>query len=99
MKKVVIKKLSLLGLILIAASAVTATIFPSNKKPNTNSFIPNGSITLDDNHSNASCTPTAIVNSGCYNTNSKAGVEGPSGSTRYSRNPSRSDNTTGNDIE
>lgn len=59
MQKHTIRKFSLLGLVLVAASAVAAAIIPSASAPSDNLF----SLTIEsrDDPSTASCGPTEIV--------------------------------------
>lgn len=96
MQKDQIKKLSVLGLVLMAASAVTAAIIPSSKKETKNVAL-NGSLTFAGTVNNAgTCTPTnGHFTQGCNDTNSAAGE---SGETGLFENPSVSNSTTAGDI-
>jgi len=78
-KKVLLPKISLLGLILTAASVVTAAILPGNKK-NTDKPVAIGSLTASDDNYAVSCTTTDIIDNPCQNTNSR-GIRAISGTT------------------
>jgi hypothetical protein len=65
MKKLSIQKFSMLGLVLLGVSAVTAAVLPSNSKSDASRFDQAGSLTFsDDNLLNQSCTPTANITAG-----------------------------------
>lgn len=64
MRKLTAKKWSLLGLVLIAASAVTATVLPKNS---INKVQPNGSLTASDFFNDTlSCNVTDDITNPCY---------------------------------
>jgi hypothetical protein len=70
MKKLSVQKLSLLGLVLMGASAVTAAVLPSNTKDASN-LVVNGSLTnSDDNGINGSCVVTGNITNACNDTDS-----------------------------
>ena len=84
-----LRKFSLMGLVLLAASAVTAAI-NTNKSSDAN-MAANGSITASDDNVNGSCTPTNHITAGCNDTDSAGG---DSGSTRLTNKSNASKNTT-----
>jgi hypothetical protein len=62
--KLSIQRFSILGLILIGVSAVTAAVLPSNSKSDASRFDVAGSITDATSNLNGSCTPTANITPG-----------------------------------
>lgn len=91
MKKLFLRKISILGLVLIVASAVAAAVFPIKKKPS-NIFDLAGSLTASDEYLDQfSCTTTQMMDSPCHKTNS-VGIIVPSGST--AKGASRSNQST-----
>lgn len=96
MQKVSIQKFSLLGLVLMAASAVTAAILPSNSK-NDKDFVANGSLTNSTTAAiggvvQQTCTPTSIINNACNDT-----AAGEVSGTTGIGDGTISDNTTAGD--
>ena len=97
MKLKIFKAITLTGILLFVSSAIVATFLSQGYGPSAD-LVPNGSITATDEAGReGSCTPTIAIASPCNNTDSEAGIEGPSGSTRHVDNPTRSDTTTRND--
>jgi hypothetical protein len=93
MKKLSIQKLSLLGLVLMGASAVTAAVLPSNKKDSSKQAA-QGSITFNATQNLAgSCTQTDEINDGVCNNTSTAGGASTTSGLAFESNT----NTSGND--
>lgn len=90
MKKLSIRKFSILGLVLLGASAVTAAVIPSNKKDGT-SFA-GQSITASEGGATQSCSSTDFPAAQCVDTAS-TGAFPASGSTNAAV-ASRSNQTT-----
>jgi len=89
MKKLSWKKASILGLVLMAASAVTAAILPANSKSN-NLVANDGTLDISDGH--ATCNPAGSATPTCSDTES-AGAGGDSGSTGRVGDPTVTDGT------
>lgn len=90
MKKLSIQRLSVVSIVLLAASAVTAAIIPSNKKDST--FFGPQSITASNDGAGQSCSTTESPTVECINTVS--GSFGISGSTGDWFGASHSNQTT-----
>jgi hypothetical protein len=93
MQKLSIQKVSLLGLVLMAASAVTAAILPSDSKSD-KVRLENGSLTNSTTAAvggviQQTCTPTAVINEGACN---DTAIGTASGTTL--NGGTKSDNTT-----
>jgi len=76
MKKITLQKFSLLGIVLMGASAVTAAILPSKGSDDKSNFDQRGSITVaGTNNALGSCTPTAVITAPC-NVTAASGTTG-----------------------
>ena len=80
MEKLSFKKLSLLGLVLMGASIVTAAMIPS-KSASKKKVAKNGNIIANGDELNDDTCVTAVGTATCYNTDTLGAVEGALTST------------------
>lgn len=95
MQKMSIKKLSILGLVLMGASAVTAAIIPS-KSDNDKSLQLNGSVTQLNTDDGFTCTMTNVANDAACHASTFDGGSNTTdaGGTEEANNFQTDDNTT-----
>ena len=92
MKKISVQKWSVLGLVLLAASAVTAAVVPSNKKQAVKSF--DGKLTLSTLDPNQNTCRTALQAEQASCTNTASAIGSPNSGTTAFGNATISDTTT-----
>lgn len=70
--KLSLQRFSILGLVLMGVSAVTAAVLPSNNKSDATRV--QGSLTFITNNVGGSCTPTGIVNDAACDATANTGT-------------------------